>query len=85
MARTMSKQSSGSLAPWLGVALIVILFDQLSKIAVARVFTYGEPHALTPFFNLFLIYNRGAAFSLFADSTSRVAAWQSSRARNLSP
>jgi signal peptidase II len=61
MARTMSKQSSsGSLAPWLGVALIVILFDQLSKIAVARVFTYGEPHALTPFFNLFLIYNRGA-------------------------
>jgi len=38
MARTMSKQSSGSLAPWLGVALIVILFDQLSKIAVARVF-----------------------------------------------
>jgi len=66
MARTMSKQSSGSLAPWLGVALIVILFDQLSKIAVARVFTYGEPHALTPFFNLFLIYNRGAAFSFLA-------------------
>jgi signal peptidase II len=70
MARTMSKQSqsSGSLAPWLGVALIVILFDQLSKIAVARVFTYGEPHALTPFFNLFLIYNRGAAFSFLASA-----------------
>src|SRR5471032_2316228 len=70
MARTMSKQnqSSGSLAPWLGVALIVILFDQLSKMAVARVFTYGEPHALTPFFNLFLIYNRGAAFSFLASS-----------------
>ena len=68
MARTISKQnqSSGSLAPWLGVALIVILFDQLSKIAVARVFTYGEPHALTPFFNLFLIYNRGAAFRFLA-------------------
>ncbi|MEA3114391.1 MAG: signal peptidase, partial [Caballeronia sp.] len=69
MARTMSKQSSsGSLAPWLGVALIVILFDQLSKIAVARVFTYGEPHALTPFFNLFLIYTRGAAFSFLASA-----------------
>jgi signal peptidase II len=69
MARTMPKQtSSGSLAPWLGVSLIVILFDQLSKIAVARVFTYGEPHALTPFFNLFLIFNRGAAFSFLASA-----------------
>ena len=67
MARTMAKQaSSGSLAPWLGVAAIVILFDQLTKIAVARVFAYGEPHALTPFFNLLLVYNRGAAFSFLA-------------------
>ncbi|SAL28013.1 lipoprotein signal peptidase [Caballeronia terrestris] len=66
MARTMVKQSSGSLAPWLGIAAIVILFDQLTKIAVARVFAYGEPHALTPFFNLLLVYNRGAAFSFLA-------------------
>jgi len=66
MARTMAKQGSGSLAPWLGVAAIVILFDQLTKIAVARVFAYGEPHALTPFFNLLLVYNRGAAFSFLA-------------------
>jgi signal peptidase II len=62
----MAKQGSGSLAPWLGVAAIVILFDQLTKIAVARVFAYGEPHALTPFFNLLLVYNRGAAFSFLA-------------------
>jgi signal peptidase II len=62
----MVKQSSGSLAPWLGIAAIVILFDQLTKIAVARVFAYGEPHALTPFFNLLLVYNRGAAFSFLA-------------------
>jgi len=68
MARTMAKQtpSSGSLAPWLGVALIVILFDQLTKIAVQKVFAYGEPHALAPFFNLLLVYNRGAAFSFLA-------------------
>jgi signal peptidase II len=67
MARTMVKQSSnGSLAPWLGVALIAILFDQLSKIAIARVFVYGESHVVTPFFNLVLVYNRGAAFSFLA-------------------
>ena len=71
MARTMAKQTSsiargGSLAPWLGVALIVILFDQLTKIAVQKVFAYGVPHALAPFFNLLLVYNRGAAFSFLA-------------------
>lgn len=40
MAKTTSKASAGnsSLAPWLGVALIVILFDQLTKIAVQKVF-----------------------------------------------
>jgi signal peptidase II len=66
MARTMSKPAGGSLAPWLGVALIVILFDQLSKIAIAKVFAYGESVAITPFFNLVLVYNRGAAFSFLA-------------------
>ena len=66
MARTMSKPAGGSLAPWLGVALIVILFDQLSKIAISKVFAYGESVAITPFFNLVLVYNRGAAFSFLA-------------------
>jgi len=66
MARTVSKPAGGSLAPWLGVALIVILFDQLSKIAISKVFAYGESVAITPFFNLVLVYNRGAAFSFLA-------------------
>src|SRR5258708_5182950 len=64
----MSKSSAagGSLAPWLGVALIVILFDQLTKSAVQKVFAYGVPHEVAPFFNLILVYNRGAAFSFLA-------------------
>ncbi|MFM0005000.1 signal peptidase II [Paraburkholderia dipogonis] len=72
MARTMSKTApktsaaNGSLAPWLGVALIVILFDQLTKIAVQKVFAYGVAHEVTSFFNLILVYNRGAAFSFLA-------------------
>jgi len=66
MSRTLSKTAGGSLAPWLGVAVIVILFDQLTKIAVAKVFAYGSSHAITPFFNLVLVYNRGAAFSFLA-------------------
>ena len=66
MSRTLSKSTGGSLAPWLGVAVIVILFDQLTKIAVAKVFAYGSSHAIAPFFNLVLVYNRGAAFSFLA-------------------
>ena len=66
MARTLSKPAGGSLAPWLGVALVVILFDQLTKIAVQKVFAYGVPHEVAPFFNFFVVYNRGAAFSFLA-------------------
>ncbi len=67
MARTVSKQrAGGSLAPWLGIALIVILFDQLTKIAVAKILVYGESVVLTPFFNFVLVFNRGAAFSFLA-------------------
>ncbi|WP_118179553.1 signal peptidase II [Paraburkholderia phosphatilytica] len=67
MARSVSSKSAGgSLAPWVGIALIVILFDQLTKIAVSKVFEYGRPHELTSFFNLILVWNRGAAFSFLA-------------------
>src|ERR1700756_4634491 len=66
MSRTLSKSAGGALAPWLGVALIGILFDQLTKMCIAKGFAYGESHALAPFFNLILVYNRGAAFSFLA-------------------
>ncbi|GLU35529.1 signal peptidase II [Trinickia caryophylli] len=66
MAKTRSLPASSTLAPWLGIALIVILFDQLTKIAVMKVFAYGTPYALTPFFNMLLVFNRGAAFSFLA-------------------
>ncbi|HTH59334.1 MAG TPA: signal peptidase II [Paraburkholderia sp.] len=67
MAKAMTKQrSGGSLLPWLGIALIVILIDQLTKISIARIFSYGEGRQITSFFNLVLVYNRGAAFSFLA-------------------
>jgi len=73
MAKSRSMQASGaSLAPWVGISLIVILFDQLTKIAVTKVFAYATPHAVTPFFNFLLIFNRGAAFSFL----STASGWQ---------
>ena len=63
---SVTKSSSNSLVPWLGLAAIVILLDQLSKITVAKLFTYGESLSITAFFNLVLAYNKGAAFSFLA-------------------
>jgi signal peptidase II len=66
MAKPRSVQAGGTLAPWLGVALIVILCDQLTKIAVTKVLEYATPYPFAPFFNLLLVFNRGAAFSFLA-------------------
>jgi signal peptidase II len=61
-----SSAAGASLLPWLGLALVIILCDQLTKIAVLRTYAYGVSHAVTSFFNLILVYNQGAAFSFLA-------------------
>ena len=61
------KSSSGML-PWLGLALILVLLDQVVKITVERSFHYGETLPVTSFFNLIKVYNPGAAFSFLGDA-----------------
>ena len=61
-----SSSNSNSLLPWLGISLIVLLLDQLSKITILKLFHYGESRPVTGFFNLVLVYNKGAAFSFLA-------------------
>jgi signal peptidase II len=56
------------LARWLGVAAAVLLIDQVSKLAVTASMRYLETHVITGFFNLILVYNTGAAFSILADA-----------------
>jgi signal peptidase II len=44
-ARVKSLSSSGGshgLGPWLGLAVIWILLDQLTKVAILKTFAYGE-------------------------------------------
>src|SRR6185312_4586896 len=73
MASKNSFSSSGSgLFPWLGIAAVVILLDQISKITITKLFGYGTSHPVTSFFNLTLVYNKGAAFSFLAAQ----AGWQ---------
>ncbi|MFJ4289207.1 signal peptidase II [Cupriavidus sp. NPDC089707] len=68
-ARRGSK-ASGNTTPllWLAFALLVVLLDQFFKIVIVRSFTYGESRPVTSFFNLVLVYNKGAAFSFLADA-----------------
>ncbi len=61
-----SSNSNTSLLPWLGIAFVVLLLDQLSKITITQLFTYGEAKLVTDYFNLVLVYNKGAAFSFLA-------------------
>lgn len=54
------------------LALVVIVLDQLSKLWIFNHFVPGESVTVTPFFNLVLVFNPGAAFSFLADH----AGWQ---------
>ena len=53
---------------WLGVSLVVIILDQLSKYVANAQLVYAEPLPVLPSFNLTLLYNRGAAFSFLSDA-----------------
>ena len=57
---------------WLGLAFVVVVLDRVTKIAVTRTFSLYESLEVTPFFNLVLVHNRGAAFSLL----SNAGGWQ---------
>jgi signal peptidase II len=70
--KRLSGNSQSGMLPWLGLAAIVLLIDQLTKITIGKLFAYGESLSVTSFFNLVLVYNKGAAFSFLASETG----WQ---------
>ncbi len=60
--------SNRAFAGWLALAGGVIALDQATKAAIMAAFRLGEGLALTSFFHLVLVFNRGASFSLLADA-----------------
>ena len=71
MARGGSGKTPG-LALWLGLALLVIVADQLTKTLILGQFQYGDTRPVTSFFNLVRVHNTGAAFSFLAGASG----WQ---------
>ena len=57
---------------WIGIAIIVVLADQLTKITMTRLLAYGQSDPVTSYFNLVMVYNKGAAFSFLSDQSG----WQ---------
>lgn len=51
---------------WLGLSAIVVALDLYTKYLVQSALVYGEHVAVTPFFDLVLFHNEGAAFSFLA-------------------
>lgn len=49
---------------WLFLAAVLVAIDQTSKYFASKYLILGLPHPVLPFFNLTLLHNKGAAFSL---------------------
>jgi signal peptidase II len=68
----MTTRRNASLVPWLGIAVAVIVLDQLTKAMIVAAFRLGDARMVTPFFDIVRAHNRGAAFSFLNDASG----WQ---------
>ncbi len=64
----MASRKGTSLWPWLGIAVAIILVDQLTKTVIAGTLQLGDVRTITPFFDIVRAHNRGAAFSFLNDA-----------------
>ena len=68
----MDKNTSPSMLLWLGIALVVLLADQFTKLLIVGSFQLGDSQTVTSFFNLVRVHNSGAAFSFLSSASG----WQ---------
>lgn len=66
------KKDGANLLPWLGIALVVIVLDQITKTLILQHYQYGDSTYVTSFFNIVRAHNPGAAFSFLAGASG----WQ---------
>lgn len=60
--------SQGSMLPWLGLALIILIADQFTKVLILGYYRLGDSTTITSFFNIVRAHNTGAAFSFLASA-----------------
>lgn len=72
ISRVNAPSPAARLLPWLGIAFIVIVLDQITKALILADFQLGDSRYVNEFFNVVRVHNTGAAFSFLADA----AGWQ---------
>jgi signal peptidase II len=71
MARK-SSSSTGNMLQWLGLAFVILLVDQFTKVLIQGYYQLGDSTPMTSFFNLVRAHNSGAAFSFLSGASG----WQ---------
>lgn len=66
------KSSSGGMLQWLGLAFIILIVDQFTKVLIVGYYQLGDGTPITSFFNVVRAHNSGAAFSFLAGASG----WQ---------
>ena len=67
MAKT-SVNKPGGMLPWLGLALLIVIADQVTKSLILGNYRLGDSTFITSFFNIVRAHNTGAAFSFLASA-----------------
>jgi len=71
MARS-AKTGSAGLLQWIGLALIILIADQFTKVLIVGYYNLHDSTYVTSFFNVMRMHNTGAAFSFLAGGSG----WQ---------
>lgn len=71
-AKPVARGNHGGMLQWLGLAFIILLLDQFTKVLIVGTYTLGDSTPITSFFNIVRAHNTGAAFSFLADASG----WQ---------
>jgi len=72
MAKSSLGKNSSAMLPWLGLALILLIADQFTKVLILGYYRLGDATYVTSFFNVVRVHNSGAAFSFLASASG----WQ---------
>lgn len=67
-----SGAAPSGMLPWLGLALLLFILDQFTKVLILGYYQLGDSTYVTSFFNIVRVHNPGAAFSFLASASG----WQ---------
>jgi signal peptidase II len=69
---TFGSSTSSGMLQWLGLAFIILIADQFTKVLIVGYYHLGDSTYVASFFNVVRAHNSGAAFSFLAGA----AGWQ---------